>query len=313
MRIKGGGLDECTTGRAALFSWRRRIRSRPPRHGVAPAVCPSRYPEVIVQAVDADDIIAGLALCQGQRPQGQHRVGRAQLRGQSPSRRLRAAGRQPPRSRRASTPRRAWRSSVRARAAAADGRSGGAGPVLPRRALQRCLPRRLSVAGRVRLEQPHLRPGVRERRRPRRHHRRRRADPLRRRQSRRSVLGCPRRRPGLFRRGHVVLPEAVSASGRLRHQRVRVPDRAWPTRYTRGPERQRRSGPPRRDADRRLPQRARTWASTHPAIVFASPAFADSEQEAEKALALFGTCPVVDQALVKIPTCQPICRPGTTS
>jgi FAD/FMN-containing dehydrogenase len=38
-----------------------------------------------------------------------------------------------------------------------------------------------------------------------------------------------------------------------------------------------------------------------PAIVFASPAFADSEEEAEKALAIFGACPVVDQAIVKTP------------
>ncbi len=38
-----------------------------------------------------------------------------------------------------------------------------------------------------------------------------------------------------------------------------------------------------------------------PAIVFASPAFAESEAEAQKALALLTTCPVIDQALVKIP------------
>ena len=39
----------------------------------------------------------------------------------------------------------------------------------------------------------------------------------------------------------------------------------------------------------------------NPAIVFASPAFADSEDDAEKALALLATCPVIDQAIVKIP------------
>jgi FAD/FMN-containing dehydrogenase len=38
-----------------------------------------------------------------------------------------------------------------------------------------------------------------------------------------------------------------------------------------------------------------------PVISFASPAFADSDEEAEKALALFGTCPVADQSIVKIP------------
>ncbi|OBF21107.1 oxidoreductase [Mycobacterium kubicae] len=38
-----------------------------------------------------------------------------------------------------------------------------------------------------------------------------------------------------------------------------------------------------------------------PAIVFASPAFADSDEEAEAALAIFETVPVIDQALVKVP------------
>ncbi|MCV7413375.1 oxidoreductase [Mycobacterium florentinum] len=38
-----------------------------------------------------------------------------------------------------------------------------------------------------------------------------------------------------------------------------------------------------------------------PAITFASPAFAHTEKEAEEALAIFGTVPVVDKALVKIP------------
>jgi FAD/FMN-containing dehydrogenase len=38
-----------------------------------------------------------------------------------------------------------------------------------------------------------------------------------------------------------------------------------------------------------------------PVISFASPAFADSEEEAQKALALFGTCPVADKALVQVP------------
>ena len=38
-----------------------------------------------------------------------------------------------------------------------------------------------------------------------------------------------------------------------------------------------------------------------PAIICASPAFADSEEEAEKALAIFGSCPVADRAIVKNP------------
>lgn len=39
----------------------------------------------------------------------------------------------------------------------------------------------------------------------------------------------------------------------------------------------------------------------HPSIVVASPAFAESADEAAKALAILGTCPVVDQAIVKVP------------
>ena len=38
-----------------------------------------------------------------------------------------------------------------------------------------------------------------------------------------------------------------------------------------------------------------------PAIVCASPAFADSEKEAEKALSIFETCPVADRAIIKNP------------
>lgn len=38
-----------------------------------------------------------------------------------------------------------------------------------------------------------------------------------------------------------------------------------------------------------------------PSIVVASPAFADSEEDAKKALSILGTCPVVDQAVVNVP------------
>jgi FAD/FMN-containing dehydrogenase len=38
-----------------------------------------------------------------------------------------------------------------------------------------------------------------------------------------------------------------------------------------------------------------------PGIVIASPVFADSEEEAAKALAVLGTCPVLDQAIVNLP------------
>jgi hypothetical protein len=39
----------------------------------------------------------------------------------------------------------------------------------------------------------------------------------------------------------------------------------------------------------------------HPAITIASPVFADSEEEATKALAVLGTCPVADKAIVNLP------------
>ena len=39
---------------------------------------------------------------------------------------------------------------------------------------------------------------------------------------------------------------------------------------------------------------------SEPAIVLASPVFADDEQQAEAALALLGTCPAIDQALAKV-------------
>src|SRR3981189_1106829 len=39
----------------------------------------------------------------------------------------------------------------------------------------------------------------------------------------------------------------------------------------------------------------------HPAITIASPVFAESEEEATKALALLGACPVADQAMINLP------------
>src|ERR1700752_3671574 len=39
----------------------------------------------------------------------------------------------------------------------------------------------------------------------------------------------------------------------------------------------------------------------HPAITIASPVFAESEEEATKALALLGTCPVADRAIINVP------------
>jgi len=39
----------------------------------------------------------------------------------------------------------------------------------------------------------------------------------------------------------------------------------------------------------------------HPCIVVASPVFAESEEDAAQALAILGTCPVVDRAIIKLP------------
>lgn len=64
------------------------------------------------------------------------------------------------------------------------------------------------------------------------------------------------------------------------------------------------------DVDRRVELQIVASASVpemgidSPSIVMASPAFADSEAEAQQALALLGTCPVVDKALVAVP-CMP--------
>lgn len=61
------------------------------------------------------------------------------------------------------------------------------------------------------------------------------------------------------------------------------------------------------DVDRRVEMQIIATASVAemgldiPAIVMASPAFADSEEEAKEALAVFETCPVIDRALVKNP------------
>jgi FAD/FMN-containing dehydrogenase len=42
-------------------------------------------------------------------------------------------------------------------------------------------------------------------------------------------------------------------------------------------------------------------AIDHPAITIASPVFAESEQEAAKALAVLGSCPVADRAMINVP------------
>jgi len=61
------------------------------------------------------------------------------------------------------------------------------------------------------------------------------------------------------------------------------------------------------DVDRRVELQIVATASVPdigidgPAIVLASPVFADNEEEAAEALALLGTCPAIDKALAKVP------------
>ncbi len=61
------------------------------------------------------------------------------------------------------------------------------------------------------------------------------------------------------------------------------------------------------DVDRRVEMQAIATRSLpemgidSPGIAFASPAFADSEEEARQALAIFETCPVADRAVLKVP------------
>ena len=50
-----------------------------------------------------------------------------------------------------------------------------------------------------------------------------------------------------------------------------------------------------------LTSRSFPGAFDHPAIAIASPVFAESEEEATKALAVLGTCPVADQAIINLP------------
>jgi FAD/FMN-containing dehydrogenase len=50
-----------------------------------------------------------------------------------------------------------------------------------------------------------------------------------------------------------------------------------------------------------LTSRSFPGALDHPAIAIASPVFAESEEEATKALAVLGSCPVADQAIVNLP------------
>ena len=49
----------------------------------------------------------------------------------------------------------------------------------------------------------------------------------------------------------------------------------------------------------------------HPTITIASPVFAESEEEAAKALALLGTCPVADKAMINVPYTPTTWRTGT--
>lgn len=141
--------------------------------------------------------------------------------------------------------------------------------------------RRLSAAGRLRLEQPGGRAGLRKRDRAGRGDRRRRQDLHRRRASPRPVLGRPRRRTGVLRRRHRVSPQALPETGGAGQQLLRLSHRTRRRDIHLGPRHFRGSGPSRRVADRRHPQRPQRGhrpAGDRDGL----PAFADTEAEAKK-------------------------------
>ena len=81
------------------------------------------------------------------------------------------------------------------------------------------------------------------------------------------------------------------------HLPVHVPDRARRRGVHLGALDQFRDRRPSRTANPRHARVSGEPGSTSPAITIASPVFAESEEEAAKALALLGTCPVADKAI----------------
>lgn len=259
---------------------------------------PDRYPEVIVQAVSADDIVSAIryATVNGHKVSvvsGGHSFAASHLRDGAVLLDVSRIDH-------------ASIDADKGRAVVGPGKGGSVlmaeleaqGLFFPGGHC-RSLSRRLSAAGRIRLEQPDLRPGVRERDWPGRHHRRRRADPLRRRQSRRSVLGCPRRRSafGVVTSFYLKLyPRPATCGTSVYVYPFDLADEVFTWARAVSAE-----VDPRVELQALASRGEPSMGIDVPVISLASPAFADSPEEAEQALALFGTCPVVEQALVKVP------------
>ena len=186
---------------------------------------PDRFPDVIVQAHDTDDVVAALRYA---RDNG-HKVGVRSGGHSWAASHLRDGGLLLDVSRldhctvdtaADDCGRRAGQDRQRLR-----DRTRLARALLPFGSLRGHSPRRLSSAGWIRLEQSGDRPGMRERARARGRHRRRRTDLLRPREPPRHVLGRPRRGTGFLRCGHVLQTADSPAAGGGGHLPVHVPDR----------------------------------------------------------------------------------------
>ena len=171
-----------------FYPWRRRLRSGPPGNGVE---WPSAGTLSRCNRAGARHRRRGRShpLRTGQRTSCRRAFGWAQLGGKSPARWRPAARRQSPRSLHCRPDGQDRRRRPRQSRQRLCGRTGLTRIVLSRRPLRRHLPRRLSVAGRIRLEQSGTRPGMRERAWTGSRHCRRGTDLLRPGQPSRSCIG----------------------------------------------------------------------------------------------------------------------------
>ena len=157
-----------------------------------------RFPDLIVQAADEQDVVRAIRLAARPGHEGRRALGRPQLGGLPPARRRPAA--RPLAPDELSLDAEARTAVVQPGMRGSELRAAArARALLPGRPLPGRRRRRVPPAGRVRLALADLRPGLRERDRDRRRHRRRRAAPCRRAHERRPLLGGARSRSRLLR------------------------------------------------------------------------------------------------------------------